>query len=66
MSDLEKELEAMAKEAEDQPEQKLPSIEEQKKIAAELKKLEEAGELTPEILEQYFGKFYSESETPVH
>nr|WP_152820901.1 restriction endonuclease subunit S [Vibrio sp. B1Z05] len=56
----------MAEQAGDEPEEKLPSIEEQKKIAAELKKLEEAGELTPEILEQYFGKFYSESETPVH
>ncbi|CAM4209256.1 MULTISPECIES: hypothetical protein [Vibrio] len=66
MSDLEKELASMAEQAGDQPEEKLPSIEEQKKIAAELKKLEEAGELTPEILEQYFGKFYSESETPVH
>lgn len=33
----------------------LPSIEEQKRIAAELKALEEKGELTPEILEKYFG-----------
>ncbi|OBT09473.1 chromosome partitioning protein ParA [Vibrio sp. UCD-FRSSP16_10] len=66
MSDFEKDLEAMAAEAEDQPEQQLPSIEEQKQIAAELKKLEEAGELTPEVLEQYFGKFYAKNEAPIH
>ncbi|CAM3066871.1 restriction endonuclease subunit S [Vibrio rarus] len=66
MSDFEKDLEAMVEEAQDQPEQQLPSIEEQKQIAAELKKLEEAGELTPEVLEQYFGKFYAKNEAPVH
>lgn len=32
----------------------LPSMEEQKRIVAELKALEEKGELTPEILAQYF------------
>ncbi|WP_432451974.1 MULTISPECIES: ATPase [unclassified Agarivorans] len=38
---------------EQEPELPIPSIEEQKKIVAELKRLEEAGELTPEILEAY-------------
>lgn len=33
----------------------LPSIEEQKRIVAELKALEERNELTPEILAKYFG-----------
>ncbi len=66
MSDFEKELQEMAQSAEDQPEEKLPTIEEQKRIAAELKKLEEAGELTPEVLEEYFGKFYAKTDTPIH
>ncbi|GEA50706.1 hypothetical protein VIN01S_15100 [Vibrio inusitatus NBRC 102082] len=66
MSDFEKDLEAIALEAEDQPEEKLPSIEEQKQIVEELKKLEAAGELTPEILEQHFGKFYAKSDAPIH
>ncbi len=66
MSDFEKELQEMAQGAEDQPEEKLPTIEEQKRIAAELKKLEEAGELTPEVLEEYFGKFYAKTDTPIH
>ncbi|MBA5763741.1 restriction endonuclease subunit S [Vibrio sp. 404] len=66
MNDFEKELEALSQEMADEPEVKLPSIEEQKAIAAELKRLEEAGELTPEVLEQYFGQFYSKSDTPVH
>ncbi|WP_299018058.1 ATPase [uncultured Photobacterium sp.] len=35
---------------EKEPELPLPSIEEQQRIVAELKRLEEAGELTPEIL----------------
>lgn len=38
-----------------EPDIPLPSLEEQKRIAAELKALEEKGELTPEILEKYFG-----------
>ncbi|GLT18411.1 chromosome segregation ATPase [Vibrio zhanjiangensis] len=66
MSDLEKELEQIASEMSDEPEVALPSLEEQKAIAAELKKLEQAGELTPEILEQHFGKFYSKTDKPVH
>ncbi|GGB06096.1 MULTISPECIES: hypothetical protein [Agarivorans] len=36
-----------------EPELPVPSIEEQKKVVAELKRLEEAGELTPEILEEF-------------
>ena len=66
MSNIEHELEQIASEINDEPEVALPSLEEQKAIAAELKKLEEAGELTPEILEQHFGKFYSRTDKPVH
>ena len=66
MSDFEKELEQMSQELSDEPEVALPTIEEQKVIAAELKRLEEAGELTPEVLEQYFGQFYAKSNAPVH
>ncbi|WP_341662075.1 restriction endonuclease subunit S [Vibrio sp.] len=66
MSNIEHELEQIASEINDEPEVALPSLEEQKAIAAELKKLEEAGELTPYILEQYFGKFYSKTDKPVH
>ena len=36
-----------------EPELPIPSMEEQKRIVAELKRLEEAGELTPEILEEF-------------
>ena len=50
----------------DEPEVPLPSLEEQQSIAAELKKLEQAGELTPEILEKYFAKYYAENDKPVH
>ncbi|TNZ37525.1 restriction endonuclease subunit S, partial [Vibrio parahaemolyticus] len=56
MNDFEKELAQISQEAAEEPEVKLPSLEEQKAIAAELKKLEAEGKLTPEILEQYFGK----------
>lgn len=46
---------------EKEPELPVPSIEEQKRIVAELKRLEEAGELTPEILEAFMtGKETSE------
>lgn len=38
-----------------EPDLPLPSMEEQKRIVAKLKALEEKGELTPEILEAYFG-----------
>ncbi|MGY5450423.1 ATPase [Agarivorans sp. MS3-6] len=38
---------------EQEPELPIPSMEEQKAVVAELKRLEEAGELTPEILEAF-------------
>ena len=38
-----------------EPDIPLPSLEEQQRIVAELKAIEAKGELTPEILEQYFG-----------
>ncbi|MGI3090612.1 restriction endonuclease subunit S [Vibrio diabolicus] len=57
MNDFEKELEQISQEAAQEPEVKLPSLEEQKAIVAELKKLEAEGKLTPEVLEQHFGKF---------
>ncbi|GAK82615.1 UPF0325 protein YaeH [Vibrio ponticus] len=66
MSDFEKELEEMSQQVADEPEVALPSIDEQKAIAAELKRLEVAGELTQEVLEEYFGKFYAKNETPIH
>ncbi|EKO3411250.1 restriction endonuclease subunit S [Vibrio fluvialis] len=66
MSDFEKELEQMSQEMGSEPEVALPSLEEQKAIAVELKKLEAEGKLTPEVMEQYFGKFFAESDTPVH
>ena len=66
MSDFEKELEQMAEQAEQTPEEKLPSLEEQKQVVAKLKEFEEKGELTPEVLEECFGKFFSQSDTPVH
>lgn len=66
MSDFEKELELMSQEMGDESEVALPSLEEQKAIAAELKKLEAEGKLTPEVLEQHFGKFYAKTDTPVH
>ena len=66
MSDFEKELEQISQQAGDEVEEKLPSIEEKKEIVAELKKLEAAGELTPEVLEQYFGKFNKKNSPPVH
>lgn len=66
MSDFEKELEQMSQEMGDEPEVALPSLEEQKSIAQELKKLEAQGKLTPEVLEQYFGKFDTKANTPIH
>ncbi|GAL02410.1 hypothetical protein JCM19237_5303 [Photobacterium aphoticum] len=38
---------------EKEPELPLPSLEDQKRIVEELKRLEEAGELTPEVLEAF-------------
>ncbi|WPC76605.1 restriction endonuclease subunit S [Vibrio porteresiae] len=66
MSDFEKELELMSQEMGEEPEVKLPSLEEQQAIVAELKQLEAEGKLTPEVLEQFFGKYYAKSEQPIH
>ncbi|BCL73159.1 conserved hypothetical protein [Vibrio nigripulchritudo MADA3029] len=66
MSDFEKELEAISEEMNSEPEVKLPSIEEQREIVAKLKELEARGELTPEIMEEYFGKFAEKGATPIH
>ncbi|MGR5130973.1 restriction endonuclease subunit S [Vibrio alfacsensis] len=66
MNDFEKELEQISQEVAQEPEVKLPSLEEQKEIAAELKRLEAEGKLTPEVLEQYFGKFNQKNSVPVH
>ncbi len=66
MSDFQQELAAMTEQAEQEPEVKLPSLEEQKAIVAELKKLEEQGQLTPEVLEQYFAQFSATAAAPVH
>ncbi|MGR2769030.1 ATPase [Photobacterium ganghwense] len=38
---------------EKEPELPIPTLEEQKAIVAELKRLEDAGELTPEVLEAF-------------
>ncbi|MFG0770374.1 restriction endonuclease subunit S [Vibrio plantisponsor] len=66
MSDFEKELEQMTQEVGNEPEVSLPSIEEQKAIVAELKRLEAEGKLTPEILEEHFGKFNAKNGAPIH
>lgn len=66
MSDFEKELEQMSQQAGDEPEEKLPSIEEQKAVVAKLKKLEAEGKLTPEVLEEHFGKFNNKTGQPIH
>ena len=65
MSDFEKELELMSQEMGDEPEVKLPSLEEQKAVVAELKRLEAEGKLTPEVLEEHFGKF-NQKNAPIH
>lgn len=66
MSDFEKDLAAMTEEVVSEPEVKLPSLEEQREIVAKLKELEAEGKLTPEIMEEYFGKFSEEGTKPVH
>lgn len=49
---------------EKEPELPIPSLEDQKRIVAELKRLEEAGELTPELLEEFMtGKRQSEQDS---
>jgi restriction endonuclease S subunit len=66
MSDFDKELAEMMKQEQEKEEIQLPSIDEQKAIVAELKRLETQGELTPEILEAHFGKFYANTDAPIH
>ncbi|MDF2152693.1 restriction endonuclease subunit S [Vibrio sp. CAU 1672] len=66
MNDFEQELEVISQEVAKEPEVKLPSLEEQKQIVAELKKLEAEGKLTPEVLEKHFGKFNQKNAEPVH
>ncbi|MGO1297985.1 MAG: restriction endonuclease subunit S [Vibrio sp.] len=66
MSDFEQELAQISEESIGEAEEKLPTLEEQQAIVAKLKQLEEKGELTPEILEHYFGKFSTDADAPVH
>lgn len=66
MSDFEKELENMAAEMGDEEEVKLPSLEEQKAVVEELKRLEAEGKLTPEVLEKHFGQFNKKPSRPIH
>ncbi|WP_394246270.1 restriction endonuclease subunit S [Vibrio profundi] len=66
MSDFEKELEQMTQDMGNEPEVEFPSIDEQKAVVAELKKLEAEGKLTPEVLEKHFGQFNKKSQTPIH
>ncbi len=66
MKDFETELENMVLDEMDEPEAKLPSLEEQRAIAAKLKQLEADGKLTPEILEEYFSQYYANTDTPIH
>ncbi|GLQ75780.1 restriction endonuclease subunit S [Vibrio penaeicida] len=66
MSDFEKDLAEMTEEVVSEPEVKLPSLEEQREIVAKLKELEAEGKLTPEIMEEYFGKFSEKGIKPVH
>ncbi len=66
MNDFEDELQSLQLEGEGEPEVKLPTLEEQKKIVAELKQLEDEGKLTPEVLEYYFSKFNPDNTTPIH
>lgn len=66
MSDFNEELAAMIEQEQGYEEVKLPTLEEQKAIVAELQKLEAEGKLTPEVLEQHFGQFFAETDTPVH
>lgn len=66
MSDFEKEIEEFSLNMGDEPEVKLPSLDEQKAVVEKLKKLEAEGKLTPEALEEHFGQFYKENTNPVH
>lgn len=66
MSDFEQELAQITEDSLGEEEVKLPTLEEQQAIVAELKRLEGAGKLTPEILEHYFGQFSADTDAPVH
>lgn len=66
MSDFEKELADIVDDLGDEPEVSLPSIEEQKAIVEEFKRLEAEGKLTPEVLEAHFGQFNNKKSTPIH
>jgi hypothetical protein len=66
MTDFEKELEAMSEQLDEQVEQPLPSIEEQKALVEKFKKLEAEGKLTPEILDEHFSKFNDKNSAPIH
>ncbi|MEJ2766412.1 ATPase [Photobacterium sp. MCCC 1A19761] len=44
---------SLPEDIEKEPELPIPALDEQKRIVEELKRLEAAGELTPEILEAY-------------
>lgn len=66
MKDIEQTLDAMTAELNEQPEVPLPSLEEQRALVAEFKRLEAAGELTPEVLEQHFAQFFDSADTPIH
>jgi len=66
MTDYEEELKAISEQVDGEAEQPLPSIEEQKAVVAKLKKLEAEGKLTPEILDEHFGKFNDKNSAPIH
>jgi len=65
MSGFEKELEQMVEDQLGQ-EEKLPSLDEQRAIVAKLKRLENEGKLTQEVLEEHFSQFFDENDKPVH
>ncbi len=66
MSDFEKEMAELTQDMQETPEEQLPSLEEQKAVVAKLKELEAKGELTAEVLEKHFGKFYAKTDNPIH
>ncbi len=61
------ELESILDQASDTGEEvALPSLEQQKQIVAELKRLEQEGKLTPEVLEHYFSQYNPDENAPIH
>ncbi|MDP5252645.1 MULTISPECIES: restriction endonuclease subunit S [unclassified Vibrio] len=68
MSDKDQnELESILEQAGDSDaEVALPSLDQQKQIVAELKKLEQEGKLTPEVLEHYFSQYNPDDTAPIH